>query len=594
MREIKRILVLICCVLIAVCALVACRPQPEAKIPKLNYLFVDFVATISLEFDNEGKIIDYKAYDNEGENTLNEFSSLNGMLIEDFTRELLGLFAEKDYYSADYECIIFTSSSTALAQKKLSHVSVIYEEFAYSQGIQTEALYQVSYFNDDQLLKAINEDGISVGKLALLYELNPQLTDNQILEKVNSTSITDLLLDAYSLPNVHKGYFLLEISDSALIDSAAAKNVALTKLKEEGLDLYYTVDLLQMDVINTTVVWSIELSNNGDVYCFNIDASTGNILHYETRIHSTGSKVQTDKSCAEILNTALEDADLTEEDIYSYSITVEKEANGLKYYLVRFKTQFSEFSYKINGDTAQVINCDYRSHDFRELASKHNIISETTAIEAVNNKAIVTNVSMLTVRLYYDGDWIYFVDFYVKETFYTAEVNARSATIMEYNVNGTESSTEEDYISTTRAKSVAYEMAGKGVVISDSDVQDLSISLKKIKLDGETITVYEIKFVYNEEMYHYRVNAFDGIVIYENRTQIEFNDSFVITQEDAVKIVENKVGAPNGALYPTITYKAKNGRDSVKYKIEFHYGDFDYYFVVDADTGSIIEYNRGY
>jgi len=594
MHKSYRILIVICCILVAFCSFVACNPTPIEILPvTLNYIFVDFTSSIAFEFNDNVELVSKKAFDQDGEELLNKISS-EYVYMEDIIKNLLFVFEENGYFEADSEKILFTSSATPIAHKVLSHISVIYEEFISSRGYNNKALYQVSNFSDEQLLKALNEDSVSVGKLTLLYNLHPELTDIQVLEKVDSVSYNDLLVDAVLLDNVYTEYFLLTIDDEVLIDSFTAKNLALKKLKEDELDYYYSISNIEMDVINSKVVWTVELVNNGDIYCFIIDAITSDIVSFDSLIHSKGNKINANKLPNEALDFALVHAGLSIDEIISYSISIEQNLSNLPYYLINFKTRFSKFCYEINANTGEVIAFDYRSHNLRDVDAKYGNISENEAIEIVKNRALLTNVSMLSTRLGYDGGWIYYVDFYVGDDYYYGEVNAKSGIIMEYNTTASDNTSEDECISSSVAKSIAYEMAGRGYYITDSDTQSLSVVLRKIKVDGETTLVYEVKFIYNEEMYSYTINAFDGIVIYEDKEDAKLDISSGMTQHEALSIVKNQLNISNDLpLLANIVYQARNGRDYAKYQIEFYYNEVNYYFVVDVN-GYILEYERSF
>lgn len=593
MNKLSKVLFLICCIVLLACVSVACNlTPPEQKSVTLNYLCIDFGSSFSVEFNSDKKITNCTALNAGAEEVLAGFSTINGTVVEDFVAELLTAFQQNGYFDLNTEKILFSSSATPVAQKVLSHTSVIFEEFAYLQNISTVAVYQVMDFSDEELTNATARDAVSAGMLSLIYNANPDFSYEESLQQAKAIDNDEWYQYVSSVMGIQEQYFVLNVEDEVLIDSFTAKSIALNKLKEDDLDFYYTVEELRMDVDNARFIWSVVLKNNGDFYCFEIDAITKDILSYETRIHSSGKDIKVDKLPQEALNAVLNHAKLSQEQLSYYSIKIEKNKDGNPYYWINLKTEFSQFEYEINATNMEVITFDYASHSYRGVESKYGIVSENKAIETVKNKALVTTVSMLTVQLVYDGSWIYRIDFFVGEVYYSAEVNAISGLLMEYNADGDESTDQSEYISTKEAKEIAFDMAGRGANLKDSDVYDLSITVKKFKVDGESVVAYVVEFIYNEVKYDYTINAFDGIVLFEKTTPATSDNNSSISQEEAIEIAVAKVGCSADKVSITCNYKLANGRDEATYVINFSYAFNTYYFVIDAENGWILEYSK--
>ena len=233
---------------------------------------------------------------------------------------------------------------------------------------------------------------------------------------------------------------------------------------------------------------------------------------------------------------------------------------------------------------------DYRSHAIRDTFSVYGIITQNKAVEIAKLNALVSNVSKLTVQFDYNGGWLYYVDFYVGASYYYFEINAISGAIIESKVDGGALEEDEDKIGIIEAKEIAYQMAGMGKVITDDDVTDLNLSAKNIKVDGQPTAVYDVSFVYNENSYWYRVNAFDGIVIDHYSVPVESQGTPLVTQEEAINIVLNKLNLQEQNVITSCTYQQSKGRDSDVYVVVVLHHEITYQVELDLKTLCITKY----
>jgi len=583
----KSLIVLLCCI-IFVFALASCNP-PSNKSISLNYIYVDYVDSISFEFDDDFKIKNVYAHNQEATNILSQLPINEASSIESVISQLLTIFAQNEYFLQDTK-ILFSSSATAIAQKALSHVSVLFEEFINCNDYSVSALYQVVDFKDEQLLNLSTTENVSAGRVAYIYGQNVALTYDQAVLGAKEDQFLTKLDNYVKVSNLYKDYFLFKIKDDALMSEYDAKQIIVNDLEKKELSGHYTIEKIQMDVVGDKVVWSIEIKNNGDFYLFDIDAITGDILRSETRVHSSGIALTTEKTSEEALVTVLNHANLTFDRLNYYDVKVEKDSTNNAYFLIKMRTDFSIFEYKIDATNLNVLFSDYRSHAIRDIFSTYGVITETKAIEIAKLNALVSNVSKLTVQFAYNGGWLYYVDFYVGTSYYYFEINALSGTIIESKVDGGALEEEEDKIGIIKAKSIAYEMAGMGKVITDDDVTNLNLSAKNIKVDGELTSVYDVSFVYNEYSYWYRINAFDGIVIDYNSVRVENQETPVMTEKEAVDIVLNKLNLQNQNVITTCTYQQSQGRDSAIYIVVILYQEVTYQVELDLTTNCITNY----
>lgn len=592
MKKLNKLLILCFCFLVCLVAFVACiRPVPPIRKPRAtkNCLSIDFVSSVYLEFNSDGKIIAKKSFDVPDSLVLSQIEIGND--VDDAILTLFNFFKDNQYFVDANTTILFASSNAYFSQKVLSQVSVRFEEFVLANDLSTTAVYQVMSFDDEEISTAVNVDYVSPGKLSLAEASYDDKKNSEHVEIAKQTAVDELLSTAKNV-DIQTGYFVLNFGVEGFLTKKEARNIVVQKLKDEGIDVNFIVDDFSMDIFDQKVAWKIDLSYLNDSYRFYIDAINSDVLYSEYRIHSKGENFSVSVLPKDALQTALNNAQLSEDKLYYYNITLEKR-DTTPYYAVKFFTEYSSFEYEINANTNSIINYDLKSLSIRDVESKYGLLSYDEAIEIAMERTPSSNISALTVELDYYGGWVYCIEFFVGETYCFTEINAFSGSILTYEFDDSASFEESDYISIKEAKQIVYEIAGMGTLITDDDVSDLYVSNKEIEIEGVDTYVYIIEFYYNEYSFEYTVDASDGIILFENK-DYKGNETVKIniTEQQAIQIILNKLGISQNQVFVDCNLKNAKGRDFARYYVEFIYEKNYYFYEIDADTGAILKFEK--
>ena len=181
------------------------------------------------------------------------------------------------------------------------------------------------------------------------------------------------------------------------------------------------------------------------------------------------------------------------------------------------------------------------------------------------------------------------------------ELNLLSKNLEESSIQRNGQPSDKAYIGIDNAKKIALDDVG----VSEADV-----FLEKAELDYENRTmVYEIEFVYQGTEYEYVIDASTGDVIYvdrEGRHSYNNNSSSTYTPTQTNNTINN-AGTDNlvgeakakqialsnaGVSESQISgYRIEREFDDgvVKYEIDFHVGNVEYDYEINANTGTIIK-----
>lgn len=132
-------------------------------------------------------------------------------------------------------------------------------------------------------------------------------------------------------------------------------------------------------------------------------------------------------------------------------------------------------------------------------------------------------------------------------------------------------------------KDKALSIALKDAVLKKTDVSDLEIELDRDK----GMLKYEISFEYNREDYEYDINALTGKIISVEKPNASSNEA-TVTKAEAKDIALKHAGVKSADIKG---YQIELEKDDGiwKYEISFHSGNIEYEYVINAQTGKIIE-----
>lgn len=141
----------------------------------------------------------------------------------------------------------------------------------------------------------------------------------------------------------------------------------------------------------------------------------------------------------------------------------------------------------------------------------------------------------------------------------------------------------------------------KDIVLKDSNLQNNQVDFVKAeKSMDDGIKKYDIEFYHNDKEYDYEVDAMTGEILeYDNEVE-DYNivQPYVSEEnKDTISIEKAKeIALKNADLQSEqveFIKELKSTDDGVdKYDIEFYHNNIKYDYEIDANTGSIIKYEK--
>ncbi len=141
-------------------------------------------------------------------------------------------------------------------------------------------------------------------------------------------------------------------------------------------------------------------------------------------------------------------------------------------------------------------------------------------------------------------------------------------------------------------------------VLAHAGIEQTNIQYLTMELDFEDgLIVYDIEFTYNFVEYEYEVNAVDGNIIGSSQEKADSTTAQdgtgsqsaqaserFISEAKAIEIVEAHSGI---RTYEHLTIELDKDDGTYIYEVEFHVGDKEYDYEVDAVTGAVISAEIG-
>ncbi len=347
------------------------------------------------------------------------------------------------------------------------------------------------------------------------------------------------------------GYAVHANSNTSYIGEEKAKSIALTHAGVKETDAEYISVKLDTDGMNAE--YDVEFWVGNAEYDYEVDAVSGNITDYDFDI---------------------EDNSIPKSDSDNQSSSTEQStASGAAL------TQTSSYI----GEA-----------EAKSIALAHAGVSES-------------EVQYITCKLDYDdGVAEYDVDFLVGNTEYDYEILATSGKILSYdrdtdndnNTSTTPPTTDSStsYVGEAEAKSIALAHAG----VSSSEVQYITC-----KLDyDDGVAEYDVDFLVGNTEYDYEILATSGkILSYDRDTDNDNNTSTTPPTTDSSTSYVGEAEAKSTALTHAGVSASEAGvvkcefdfDDGVaEYEVEWKIGNTEYEYTVNAQTGSIIEFDVDY
>ena len=326
---------------------------------------LDVNPSIQLSVDDDGKVIEASAVNKDGEKILDDMS-LAGTDMKVAANAIVGSMLQQGFLNDISNSILVSvqakdsAKGTSLQEELSSSLNQYLGSYALSAAVMGQCIT-----DDSEITAFAAENGISEGKAYLIKTLaasDSRLTEAGLL-KLSTQELILLASEKSSdkTPAVSYG----EVNKSQYIGKDKALNIALAKagLKKSqisGCEVEFECD-------DGNITYDIEFYCGSAEYEFEIDATTGNIIEYETdgdgyegshhknSADNSGSKYIGRSRAKEI---ALAKAGLTASQIHDYEIELDDGE-----YEIDFKYQNMEYEVDIDAKSGKILKFDKEYDD---------------------------------------------------------------------------------------------------------------------------------------------------------------------------------------------------------------------------------------
>ncbi len=429
---------------------------------------------------------------------------------------------------------------------------------------------------------------------------------------------------------------LLAAGSLVLVISASSNTTSPAASDPIGEDEAYRIALAHANVTETAVTqkravfdretgrdeWDVEFWVGSVEYDCEIDAVTGEVLHFESDapVQPTGSTAPTGTTSgentpsgttvteAEAKTTVLTHAGVAEADVTNYRCEIDYD-DGRKEYEIEFCVGTTEYDYTVDAETGKILSHETEEHTDPSCGIVDGTTPPDTSVTEAEAKAVVlrhSGVAEADISNYRckidtdDGRKEYKIEFYVGTTEYDYTIDASNGAILSYerDEHKTSSST------TSPSDTSVTEAEAKATVLAHSGVAEADISNYRCKIDTDDgRTEYKIEFYVGTTEYDYTVDASNGAILSYERDEHKTSSSTTsgttsggntpsdtsVTEAEAKATVLKHAGVAEADI---TNYRCKTDYDDGRkeYEIEFYVGTTEYEYTVDASTGRILSY----
>ena len=324
---------------------------------------IDVNPSVELKLNKKEKVVSLNAVNDDGMQILKD-TDVVGMTAEVAVETLLSEMTDKGYIDADKNSVLISvqnknkESADKLSEKLLNSA---YKSMGKKNG-KGAVIAQTLTENEDSARRIADEYGLSYGKAKLITKI---MEKDSLLtpDKLAGLHMNDLNLliqqNGIELDEVkHKGH----ASDTTYITADAAK---LAALAEAGLTEENVTKLkVKMDCDHKVMVYEVEFTADGIEYEYEIHATTGEILDFETEKDDDGDdhgkKPNVDTSTFITEEAALAKATEALAAIDTSAVVNSKvkldEDDGVYVYEVTLKTAAKKYEYDIDAASGEIVS----------------------------------------------------------------------------------------------------------------------------------------------------------------------------------------------------------------------------------------------
>ena len=324
---------------------------------------LDVNPSIQISVDNDGKVLEASAVNADGEKILDGMT-LAGTDMKVAANAIVGSMLQQGYLNDISNSILVSvqakdsAKGTSLQEELSSSLNQYLGSYAMSAAVMGQYIA-----DDSEIVSFAKENGISEGKAYLIKTLaasDSRLTEAGLLKL--STQELILLASEKSndkTPAVTYG----EVNKSQYIGKDKALDIALAKagLKKSQISGYD----VEFECDDGVITYDVEFYSGSVEYEFEIDATTGSILEYETDgdgYESEYSDSSRDSSNyigrSKAKEIALAKAGLSASQIHDYEIELDDGE-----YEIDFKYQNMEYEVDIDAKSGKILKFDKEYDD---------------------------------------------------------------------------------------------------------------------------------------------------------------------------------------------------------------------------------------
>ncbi len=238
-------------------------------------------------------------------------------------------------------------------------------------------------------------------------------------------------------------------------------------------------------------------------------------------------------------------------------------------YEIAFETDSMQYEFKIDVKTGNIITWTKESKEDESLITLDKAKQVALDKAGVKEKNVEFTKTKLTTN---DGVKVYEIEFESDTYEYEFEINAKTGKIIEWD------KTKKENITLAEAKKIALDKAGE---------KEKNVDFTKAKLTtNDGVKVYEIEFESDTYEYEFEINAKTGKIIEWDKAKKE-----IITLAEAKKVALKKAGLSSKTVTYTKAKLTKDDGDQI-YEIEFTYNGYEYEFEIDAEDGTVIDWDK--
>lgn len=320
---------------------------------------LDVNPSIQISVDNDGKVIEASAVNTDGEKILDGMT-LAGTDMKVAANAIVGSMLQQGYLNDISNSILVSvqakdsAKGTSLQEELASSLNQYLGSYALSAAVMGQCIA-----DDGEIAAFAKENGISEGKAYLIKTLaasDSRLTEAGLLK----LSTQELILLASEKSNDKtQAVTYGEVNKSQYIGKDKALEIALAKagLKKSQISGYD----VEFECDDGIITYDVEFYSGSVEYEFEIDATTGSILEYETdgdgyeseyseSSRESGSKYIGRSKAKEM---ALAKAGLAASQIHDYEIELDDGE-----YEIDFKYQNMEYEVDIDAKTGKILKFD--------------------------------------------------------------------------------------------------------------------------------------------------------------------------------------------------------------------------------------------